>query len=436
MHGTGELLRAPTADLIRGRVLLIVEDLAFERLYAPLLGACGCEVVSVRGEAGALERLRADRAFEAVIAHLRGAAENDFALCRRLRTDPTARALPLLLITSGESEAEQALGRAGQDAGADAVIFARQPPAAIARAVRLHLRARPVTADLPATAGFGPRARSSRIDPLGAAWREPPTSLRRHDEELQAAREEAARLARESDELRRQVTRLEAANAELGAFNERICHDLRNALVSMASFSTYLNEELVDGVDQQHRVYLQRLRKASERALSLLGSLGRLSAVNQRALRAEPVDIGLFAREILLDLREREPNRRVDVRIEPDLVAAGDPELLWELLQNLLSNAWKFTRGRASAHIEIGAREEAGERAIFVRDDGLGFPDERAADLFRPFTRIHGREDLEGHGIGLSTAERIVRRHGGRLWAHGSPGNGAVFWFTLGVPPG
>jgi light-regulated signal transduction histidine kinase (bacteriophytochrome) len=146
------------------------------------------------------------------------------------------------------------------------------------------------------------------------------------------------------------------------------------------------------------------------------------------------VDLSLAAREVISELHDRDPRRQVDVRIEPELRVTGDPELLWDLLQNLLGNAWKFTRERARARIELGARTIDGERVYFVRDDGVGFEPGRAREVFRPFTRLHAKDAYEGHGIGLSTVERIVRRHGGRIWAQGRPDAGAIFSFTLGTP--
>ncbi len=427
MHGSTEPIRAPTADLVRARILLIVDDPNQERIFAHLLLGCGCEVVAVRGEAGALERLARDTGFDALVVHLRVAAGGDFALCRRLRTEPVARLLPLLLITAADGDPAPALPARAVDAGVDALLSARAPLQTIARCLRGHL-ARP-----PADAGVV-RGRSARhLENLAESFHAATQRVREQEAELRAAREEMARLRRENEELRRRLDQTEAANGDLGTFNDMVCHDLRNSLVSVASFSVFLQEDLGERLDDEHRVYLERLRRAGERALGLLSALRRLSLVNGRALRAEPVDLGAIAREVLMELHERDPNRRVDARVDPGLRVIGDPELLWDLMHNLLNNAWKFTRERPQARIELGARMVDGERVFFVRDDGVGFESARAGELFRPFTRLHARERYEGNGIGLSTVDRIVRRHGGRIWAQGAPDRGALFSFTLGA---
>jgi signal transduction histidine kinase len=429
MRGSTELVRAPTADLVRARVLLIVDDPNQERIFSHLLFGCGCEVAAVRGEAGALERLARDTGFDALVVHLRVAAGADYAVCRRLRGEPVARALPLLLITAAEGEHEQTLPERAADAGADGLLSARQSLQAMARSLRLHLTRPPSEAAIV-------RARSARhLENLAEGYHEATRRMREREAELRAAHEEIARLRRENEELRGRLDQTEATNGDLGTFNDMVCHDLRNSLVSVASFSAFLQEDLSERIDDEHRVYLERLRRAGERALGLLSALRRLSLVNGRALRAEPVDLSAIAREVLMELHERDPDRRVDVRVEPDLRVVGDPELLWDLMHNLLNNAWKFTRDRARARIEFGAREADGERVFAVRDDGVGFEGGRAAEVFRPFTRLHARDRFEGNGIGLSTVDRIVRRHGGRVWAAASPDRGALFSFTLGTPP-
>jgi light-regulated signal transduction histidine kinase (bacteriophytochrome) len=145
-----------------------------------------------------------------------------------------------------------------------------------------------------------------------------------------------------------------------------------------------------------------------------------------------PLDLGRLARTTLDELRRAEPARRVDATIAPDLRAEGDPELLQVVLDNLLANAWKFSSRREHAHLELGIAESRGERAFFVRDDGAGFDMAYAGKLFGAFQRLHATSEFEGTGIGLATVQRIIRRHGGKIWAESTVGEGATFYFTLG----
>jgi light-regulated signal transduction histidine kinase (bacteriophytochrome) len=159
----------------------------------------------------------------------------------------------------------------------------------------------------------------------------------------------------------------------------------------------------------------------------------KMSRLSRSELRLAEVDLGRQAAEIVAELRASEPDRKVDVEIGRDLVAFGDPTLVRNLLQNLIENAWKFTRGRTGARIEIGAGEprDDGAREFFVRDNGVGFSPEYADKLFRPFQRLHSESQFAGHGIGLASVKRIVDRHGGDIRAEGREGEGATIRFTL-----
>jgi light-regulated signal transduction histidine kinase (bacteriophytochrome) len=164
----------------------------------------------------------------------------------------------------------------------------------------------------------------------------------------------------------------------------------------------------------------------------LIDDLLALSRINRTELRHAPVDLSAIAREVAAELGEREPARGIAWEIAPGLVAHGDPHLLRIALGNLLENAWKFTRGRPRASIALGARDGGGERVFFVRDDGVGFDMAYASKLFSPFQRLHPQAEFEGTGIGLVTVQRIVHRHGGRIWAESAVGRGATFLFTIG----
>jgi light-regulated signal transduction histidine kinase (bacteriophytochrome) len=225
---------------------------------------------------------------------------------------------------------------------------------------------------------------------------------------------------------------LTAVNRELEAFSYSVSHDLRAPLRAMDGFSQVLLEDYAERLDDAGRDYLTRIRKASQRMSHLIDDLIQLSRVTRSELRREPVDLSALFREIAAELQEREPGRRVEVAVEEGLQIRGDARLLRVGLTNLAENAFKFTRNRPAPRVEFGSRDEAGGRVYFVRDNGAGFDMAHAAKLFTPFQRLHSPAEFEGTGIGLATWQRIVHRHGGRVWAEGSPGAGATFLFTLG----
>ena len=247
------------------------------------------------------------------------------------------------------------------------------------------------------------------------------TERKRADREMHAAREAADRAAAE----------LEVANHELQAFSYAVAHDLRAPLRAITGSSEALVEDHGDALGADARARLDRIARSAGRMSTMIDALLELSRLVRSTVDATDVDLSELARDVLGALREADPERDAMVVIQPGLVARGDRGLLEILLSNLLSNAWKFTASTPGARIEFGVREADGARAFFVRDNGDGF-DERYADrLFVPFQRLHS-DDVGGSGIGLATAERVVRRHGGRIWAESARGDGATFSFTLG----
>jgi light-regulated signal transduction histidine kinase (bacteriophytochrome) len=176
---------------------------------------------------------------------------------------------------------------------------------------------------------------------------------------------------------------------------------------------------------------LRRVRKASDHLAALIDAMLTLSRLTRREMRVERVNLGAVARSVADSLRAAEPQRQASILLPAELEARGDRELLRVVLENLLGNAWKFTSEQPQAQIEFGVTQVDGERAYFVRDDGAGFDMAYADKLFIPFQRLHRQEQFPGTGIGLATVERIVHRHGGRVWAEGAVNKGATFFFTL-----
>jgi light-regulated signal transduction histidine kinase (bacteriophytochrome) len=236
------------------------------------------------------------------------------------------------------------------------------------------------------------------------------------------------------------TAQLEFSNRELEAFAYSVAHDLRSPLRSIASFSDALIEDCARNLDELGLDYLRRIRGGAERMAELIDGILSLSRVNRTALSSSPCDLSAMARAVTEQLHALQPERRARFIIQEGLTERVDPQLLRSVLENLLGNAWKFTRERPEARIEFGATQEPGAgRTYFVRDNGAGFDMAYRDKLFGVFQRLHTQREFEGTGVGLATVQRIIRRHGGRIWGEGQPGRGACFSFTLNelpLPPG
>ena len=234
------------------------------------------------------------------------------------------------------------------------------------------------------------------------------------------------------DRVRRRTAELTDVNRELEAFAYSISHDLRAPLRGIDGFSRLLQEEYGERLDDQGNEYLIRVRRAAQRLGTLIDDMLELSRVSRREMHRDRVNLSALVADIADDLRKTEPGRSVEFVVAADCSADGDPLLLRVLLENLLGNAWKYSRDTPQARIEFGF--DGAADAYFVRDNGAGFDMAYADKLFKPFQRLHNPSEFEGSGIGLASAARAVRRHGGQIWAESSPGQGAVFRFTLGNP--
>jgi PAS domain S-box-containing protein len=257
------------------------------------------------------------------------------------------------------------------------------------------------------------------------------TVSRRYRQALTSARLTTAELDRM---VRRRTAELEATNRELEAFAYSISHDLRAPLRAIDGFSKAFMEDYGDRVSGVGKDQLHRVRVGAQRMGALIDALLQLSRLTRVDARSVDVDLSEIARAIVAQLRTSESARAVDVSIAPGLVATGDPTLLESALQNLLSNAWKFTSEKEDARIEVGELLVDGERTVFVRDNGAGFDMAYADKLFGVFQRLHDATEFPGTGVGLATVHRVIRRHGGRVWADGAVGQGATFYFTLPTP--
>ena len=236
---------------------------------------------------------------------------------------------------------------------------------------------------------------------------------------------------RAEEEVQKANIELAAVNKELEAFAYSVSHDLRAPLRSIDGFSQALMEDYPDKLDEQGKGYLQRVRSATQRMGVLIDDLLSLSRVTRSEMRRETVDLSALAQSIAEELQETQPERQIDFVIVPGLTASGDSQLLHQLMENLLGNAWKFTGRHPKARIEFGITQVDGKDTFFICDDGVGFDMAYADKLFGVFQRLHSQEEFPGTGVGLATVQRIVHRHGGQVWAEGKVEEGATFYFTL-----
>ena len=266
---------------------------------------------------------------------------------------------------------------------------------------------------------------------------------------LSSVQEQADTLKRNADEIHRnseeiknlnatlekrvedRTAQLEASNKELEAFSYSVSHDLRAPLRSIDGFSQALLEDYGDTIDAEGKKYLERLRNNSRQMAGLIDDMLALSRLTRADMKRAPVNLSALAEGVAEELRQRDPNRQVTIIVAPNLNTEADERLLRIALENLLGNAWKFTSKISDARIEVGQETQDGKPVFFVRDNGAGFDMAYSDKLFGAFQRLHGVGEFEGTGIGLATVQRVIRRHGGRIWAEGAVDKGATFYFTL-----
>src|SRR5260370_19332754 len=277
------------------------------------------------------------------------------------------------------------------------------------------------------------------------------TQLRAAHEELQRTNAELMqltldledRVARRTDEIRRlneelegrveeRTAELATANKELEAFSYSVSHDLRAPLRAIDGFSKALLEEYGEKLDEQGCHHLQRVRAGTQKMSGLIDDLLDLSRVSRTVPRKVSISLTELARGVVAELQNRAPTRNVAIEIADGLNARGDARLITIVLVNLLGNAWKYSAKRSEARIAFGQENKGNETAFFVRDNGAGLDMAYDGKRFAPFERLHRDTEFEGTGIGLATVERIISRHGGRIWAEAAVDEGATFYFTLG----
>ena len=391
-----------TTSLLDPKKILVVDDsLTFLNETADRLRREGYDAIPVRSGEEALELLEIEKV-DCILLDLIMPGLNGQETCRKVKETSGLRDVPLIMLT-GRDDREAMLD--ALSAGADDYITKSGEFVVLIARIRAQLRRKQLEDE------------SRRI-------RE---ELLHREIEATEARA-ASRLAETRAAL---VSELELKNRELEAFSYSVSHDLRAPLRGIDGFSRMLLADHADQLDDTGRHYLARLREAATRMGELIDDLLALSRVSTGELHRDQIDLSAMVRHIIATMAEAEPDRDVAARVQGDLVTYADARLLKAALENLLGNAWKFTARKSGATVEFGMEERDGAEVYLVRDNGDGFDMAKADRLFTPFQRLHSQAEFSGTGIGLATVHRIVARHGGRIWAEATAGDGATFRFTL-----
>ncbi|MBL8955491.1 MAG: response regulator [Myxococcaceae bacterium] len=397
-----EVAALETESLAAPKKVLAVDDSAtYLQETVDALAGSGFEVITARSGIEALELLAVQKV-DCILLDVEMVGMNGREVCRRVKANPTTRDTPLILVTADASREAMS---AGLSAGADDFVV---------KSSELQvLRAR-VLAQL----------RRKQLEDQRRHVRE--ALVRR---ELEAAEAKAAReLAEAKAEL---VLELERKNKELEAFSYSVSHDLRAPLRGIMGFMRALIEDSGHLLDATGREHADRVEAAAIRMNQLIDDLLALSRIGRSELRRTKTDVTGLVRVVVQELKNREPNRQVEVEIEEGLEASADAQLLRVLFENVLGNAWKFTGKVAAPRITVRREDTPHGRAIVVRDNGAGFDAKHANKLFTPFQRLHRADEFPGTGIGLATVHRVAERHGGKVWAESEVGKGTAILFTL-----
>jgi DNA-binding response OmpR family regulator len=410
LRSAGPLRGDANSLLAPKRILAVDDDPDYRDVLADRLRKRGYDVVHAASGEEAIALL-AVQSVDCILLDRSMAGIGGIETCRRLKASPIVRDTPLIFLTA--SEQRDAVIE-GLGAGADDFMSKASGFDVLCARVQAQIRRKQVEDE----------QRTLREQLLRS--------------ELDAAEARAAKALAETraamaEELARTNTELAQANRELEAFSYSVSHDLRAPLRTISAFTQALTEDLGEQLDDRARDHLRRVLAATSRMSDLIDALLQLARISRAPIGRHEVDLSALAAIVCDELVRRDPARPVGFEVAPGLVVDADGRLMRILLDNLLGNAWKFTAGTSDARIGVGSEQLGGDRVYFVTDNGAGFDMAQVDRLFVPFQRLHLDGDFRGTGIGLATVRRIVERHGGKIWAEGSPGSGAKISFT--VPP-
>jgi DNA-binding response OmpR family regulator len=410
---TRALLRSATTmppgrkTLVPKRILTVDDDPEYLELLSGRLRKRGYDVTAAASGEQAIALLEA-QPVDCILLDRSMVGLGGVETCRIIKEKPELRDVPLIIITATEQRDAVIEGLA---AGADDFVSKASGFDVLSARVQAQIRRK-------------------QIEDEQRRVREALLHSELEASEARAARELADSRAAMAEELARKNAELAQANRELEAFSYSVSHDLRAPLRTISAFTHALADDLGGKLEGRSLDHIRRILAATSRMSDLIDALLELAHVSRDPIVRHRVELSKLANTVVEELRHREPDRRVDVSIAPDLVVAGDGRLMRILLDNLLGNAWKFTAPQAEARIVMGKETIDGEEVFFVRDNGIGFDMAHAERLFEPFHRLH-KGEFKGAGIGLATAHRIVERHGGRIWGQGEVGKGATLFFTI-----
>jgi len=417
MNQTGE----PLNDTVR---VLIAEDSPTQAEQLKHTLEChGYQVTSTANGSQALKAAGAEKP-TLVISDIVMPEMDGYRLCQEIKSDPDLKNIPVILVTT-LSDPQDVIR--GLECGADNFIIKPYDERYLLsriQFVRLNYEMRERE-----HVGMGVEIyfngqrhliTADRLQILNLLLSTYEAAIQRNQELTRA--KEALRLANAS---------LEAANKELEAFSYSVSHDLRAPLRAIEGFTRSLLNEHAGQLEESGRSLLERALAACHRMRQLIEDLLNLSRLTRGEMHRDAVDLTALSKLVLAELQRNHPERAVRICVAEGLVAQGDARLLRAAMENLLGNAWKFTAKRQPAIIEFGMNRQSDEKVFFVRDNGAGFDMAYAGKLFGAFQRLHSTEEFPGTGVGLATVQRIIRRHGGRIWAEGKVDEGATFHFTL-----
>ncbi len=397
--------------------ILVVEDspTQAEALRA-VLEAAGYEVaVATSGEAG-LARFTA-RKFDVVISDIVMPGPVDgYELCRRIKAGKRHET-PVVLLTQLADPLDIILGL---ECGADKFFTKPYDAGHLLERLKVLLETREARARTRSRAGV-------KVFFMGQEF----TITSRREQILDLLISTFEDAVRQNRELRRREEELAAINKELEAFTYSVSHDLRAPVRQVNGFAKALLEEFASRLDPAGQHYLQRIQEGSQHLGRLIDDLLTLAQVGRRELHPEATALNSLVQDVVVELKPETAGRQIEWRLGRLPTVECDPGLMRVAFTNLLSNAIKFTRPRKRALIQVDQTTVDGEAAVFVRDNGVGFDMKYADQLFGAFQRLHRAEEFEGTGVGLATVQRVVHKHGGRVWAQAQVDQGATFYFTV-----